>query len=288
MGGRRELEPFIYPWSLNLREFDPSLLLKSSRFMSREEYVIHPDDRHAFDRQLRDVLAGHVSVEEFRIITKGATRWLENRAVPVYPYWVYGVCVDITPYKNLEHSAPYGGSAATAASQSPDYLFIVSGQGRILYTSPLIADWVNDDWPCVLEKNLIRNVDPTDRDEVRSRLNDLLQSDEPKKSVLQFKNMHGIRIGVELAIIPVENGLDANKYTLLFIYSNSDPGKHLRVAMSERNVNTAELARLTGVSQATISNLKTGKVAKPQIETARLVAQALGVTIRHLWPTLRY
>jgi len=63
-----------------------------------------------------------------------------------------------------------------------------------------------------------------------------------------------------------------------------DRGKKLRIAMANRNVNTSELATRTGLSIATISNLRTGKITKPHIGTAKQIAECLGVDIYELWP----
>ncbi|MFX3630140.1 MAG: PAS domain-containing protein [Ectobacillus sp.] len=67
-----------------------------------------------------------------------------------------------------------------------------------------------------------------------------------------------------------------------------DVGQQLRILMAEMNINTAELAQLTGLTAATISNLRTGKVKKPNIDTARKIADALGVGITRIWPGLAY
>lgn len=68
----------------------------------------------------------------------------------------------------------------------------------------------------------------------------------------------------------------------------NDPGQRLRIIMAEMNINTGELADLTNLTAATISNIRTGKVKKPNIETARKIAEALGVNISTLWPDINY
>lgn len=74
----------------------------------------------------------------------------------------------------------------------------------------------------------------------------------------------------------------------LTAYVSDDPGKNLRVLMAQMDINSSELAELTGLTVATISNLRTGKVKKPNIETARLIADALGTKIHNIWPPLYY
>lgn len=67
-----------------------------------------------------------------------------------------------------------------------------------------------------------------------------------------------------------------------------DTGKRLRVIMAERNINTNELAKLANLSNATISNLRTGKVKKPNIETANAIAEGLKMRINDIWDSLKY
>lgn len=63
-----------------------------------------------------------------------------------------------------------------------------------------------------------------------------------------------------------------------------DPAARLRVLMAQRDLNTRELADLSGVSEATISGLRSGRVRTPKIETAYLIADILGVDPNRIWP----
>jgi PAS domain S-box-containing protein len=76
------------------------------------------------------------------------------------------------------------------------------------------------------------------------------------RDILEFENDHGERL---------------------------DRGTRLRVIMSKKNINTSELAEMTGLSIATISNLRTGKINKPHIGTAKLVADYLEVDLSDIW-----
>jgi PAS domain S-box-containing protein len=67
-----------------------------------------------------------------------------------------------------------------------------------------------------------------------------------------------------------------------------DSGQRLRMLMAELNINTAELAHMTNLTPATISNLRTGKVKKPNIETANKISDALGVPVSHIWMDVNY
>ncbi|WP_249901310.1 helix-turn-helix domain-containing protein [Paenibacillus sp. PK3_47] len=67
---------------------------------------------------------------------------------------------------------------------------------------------------------------------------------------------------------------------------NPDPGRNLRIIMAELDINTSELAARSGLSLATISNLRTGKIIKPQYTTAASISRALSVEIEDLWETI--
>lgn len=62
-----------------------------------------------------------------------------------------------------------------------------------------------------------------------------------------------------------------------------DPGKKLQMVMVDRNMSTSELATQTGLSMATISNLRTGKIKKPQSLTAQLICETLQVDMYEIW-----
>ena len=53
--------------------------------------------------------------------------------------------------------------------------------------------------------------------------------------------------------------------------------------MAQKDINTTELAEMTGLSLAIISNLRTGKITRPQVSTAQCISTALGVNINQIW-----
>lgn len=63
-----------------------------------------------------------------------------------------------------------------------------------------------------------------------------------------------------------------------------DPATKLRVLMAEKDINTVELAALTGLSTTTVSALRTGRTRCPNPDTAQLIATALGVRTSSIWP----
>ncbi|MFD1675593.1 helix-turn-helix domain-containing protein [Alicyclobacillus fodiniaquatilis] len=65
-----------------------------------------------------------------------------------------------------------------------------------------------------------------------------------------------------------------------------EPAARLRVLMAERDVNVNELADRSGVSCATVTALRTGRVRKPQNETAYRIARALGAKVDSIWPDI--
>jgi DNA-binding Xre family transcriptional regulator len=99
-----------------------------------------------------------------------------------------------------------------------------------------------------------------------------------------------LRIEIELILLPI------NDKKLLLVLSREtptvrstaetlqqDPGKKLQLVMINKNRSTSELAAQTGLSMATISNLRTGKIKKPQALTAQLICEALEVDMSEIW-----
>lgn len=65
-----------------------------------------------------------------------------------------------------------------------------------------------------------------------------------------------------------------------------DPATRLKIVMADRDVNTQELAYMTGLSPGTISRLRSGNVRRPKSDTVYLIAEALGVKVNSIWPDL--
>lgn len=68
------------------------------------------------------------------------------------------------------------------------------------------------------------------------------------------------------------------------LLKRDDPATKLRVLMAERDINTVELAAMTGLSTTTVSALRTGRTRSPNPDTAYLIATALGVRTSNIWP----
>ncbi|MCA0986513.1 PAS domain S-box protein [Guptibacillus algicola] len=129
----------------------------------------------------------------------------------------------------------------------------------------------------------------------RSRL--LTSKNMTLKSYHLHKNQKKIPAKINSQIITV-NG-ETMVFSMVEYQTNSakiqaeehrsrDPGKNLRLIMAEMDINTAELAAITNLSQATISNLRTGKVKKPNVDTAKKISSALNESASRIWPDLPY
>jgi putative transcriptional regulator len=59
---------------------------------------------------------------------------------------------------------------------------------------------------------------------------------------------------------------------------------NLRTARRLKDITQVELAKLAGVDQTTISDIERGKSKNPSLETARKIADALGVTVDDIFP----
>ncbi|REE70457.1 helix-turn-helix protein [Paenibacillus taihuensis] len=66
----------------------------------------------------------------------------------------------------------------------------------------------------------------------------------------------------------------------------SDPSFKLRLLMLKRNMTVTKLAESTQISLTTISNIRNGKIKKPQRLTAHLIAEQLGVSPDDIWGPL--
>lgn len=66
----------------------------------------------------------------------------------------------------------------------------------------------------------------------------------------------------------------------------SDPSFKLRLLMLKRNMTVTKLAENTQISLTTISNIRNGKIKKPQRLTAHLIAEQLGVSPDDIWGPL--
>lgn len=56
----------------------------------------------------------------------------------------------------------------------------------------------------------------------------------------------------------------------------------LREAMREKNIKSAELSRITGISEVNMSHYRTGKCI-PKLDNVKLLGEALGVNPMWLW-----
>ncbi|WP_165822557.1 helix-turn-helix domain-containing protein [Paenibacillus montanisoli] len=68
-----------------------------------------------------------------------------------------------------------------------------------------------------------------------------------------------------------------------FSAQEADPAYKLRLLMLENNVSVTQLAERTQISLTTISNIRNGKIRKPQRLTAHLIATELGVSPEEIW-----
>ncbi|WP_282939741.1 helix-turn-helix domain-containing protein [Paenibacillus sp. RC67] len=61
----------------------------------------------------------------------------------------------------------------------------------------------------------------------------------------------------------------------------------LKVLMAQRSMSAQSLSEATGITIQTISKLRNGKVMKPQLLTAQLIAGELGVVVSDIWAETR-
>jgi PAS domain S-box-containing protein len=119
---------------------------KTSGFWQK---LVHPEDLPVLARHIQKILAGQVSTEEMRVITKsGELRWLKDFSNPVWDpgerrvVSLYGAVQDITERKRAEEESQ---SPARFPSENPNAILRVTHEGKIIYANaasqPLLKDW---------------------------------------------------------------------------------------------------------------------------------------------------
>lgn len=68
---------------------------------------------------------------------------------------------------------------------------------------------------------------------------------------------------------------------------SEDASIRLKVLMAQRSMSAQSLSEATGITIQTISKLRNGKVMKPQLLTAQLIAGELGVAVSDIWSETR-
>lgn len=66
----------------------------------------------------------------------------------------------------------------------------------------------------------------------------------------------------------------------------AEPGRKLRVLMSDLDVRVQELSYMSGVSEATITRIRNGRIDRPHIDTAIALCEALGVHLEDVFTGL--
>lgn len=64
-------------------------------------------------------------------------------------------------------------------------------------------------------------------------------------------------------------------------------GAVLAELLEEREMSVAEVARLSGVRETTIRELVKGRSKDPTFTNAKLIADALGVTLQAMWDRMQ-
>jgi len=98
-----------------------------------------------------------------------------------------------------------------------------------------------------------------------------------------------INLKVRLLCAPFYNGDGSLKQfgiILVNLCPDNEPlhaAVKLKIAMARCSISTQQLAALTGISMQTISKLRSGKIKKPQLLTAQLIARELNMLPEDIW-----
>jgi PAS domain S-box-containing protein/putative nucleotidyltransferase with HDIG domain len=109
--------------------------------------TLHPDDVEAAEQPLTDAIERHVALEsEYRIVRPdGEQRWIAAPGDTFYdesgaPLRMTGICLDITERKQIEEALRQGEARYRAlAETSPDIIFVIDREDRILYVNSKAA-----------------------------------------------------------------------------------------------------------------------------------------------------
>jgi|GEM_PF-2732292 len=289
----------------------PEALLLGKSFL----LFVHSDDRDNVQAYLERLAAGEASKHEFLAIRKGGDRIdIVCSGAPILANGaVVAICLfmkDNRERKSLydkltEHDSYYRGLFDNPTTA----IFLMNESGRIMTANQAMQRMTGYELEQLETMYFTDFLLPQAVNEVIGILQQK-NSSAPITSEMVLVNKHGIETNVALSFNPVHAG---GKYRGIYClvrdityrkhiekmlldardaasetkdHAVADPGRMLRILMAQEDINTTELAAKTGLSLATISNLRTGKIIKPQLLTAQLIAEALNVELHRIWSDL--
>lgn len=272
---------------------------------------VHSDDRDSVQAFLERLATGGAEKQEFVVIRKGGERIdIVCSGVPILTNGaIAATCLFLKDnrerkllYDKLtEHDSYLRGLFDNPATA----IFLMDEKGRIITANQALQRMTGYGLQQLETMYFTDFLLPQNLNEVIGILHQ--KSDIPVTTEMVLVNKHGIETSVALSCNPVyASGKHRGIYCLVrdITYRKhiektllnsretamepkesepADPGRKLRILMAREDINTTELAAKTGLSLATISNLRTGKIVKPQLLTAQLIADALNVETHRIW-----
>ncbi|UQZ83755.1 helix-turn-helix protein [Paenibacillus konkukensis] len=134
-----------------------------------------------------------------------------------------------------------------------------------------------------------------DHPKIRQALDEIRLTRQTKELVLRTSRLAYFQQELELkmTMCPFFDGFGAiQEYG--FVVSQlqpyeetAEPSVKLKVIMAQKNISAQNLSEATGISAQTISKLRNGKIARPQLLTAQVIASELGVHVADIWTSTR-
>lgn len=264
----------------------------------KSEYFIHPDDLFIIEKMKEKVERGEFATDEFRIIrSDGKDQWVQSRGEAYLDESgkvssMGGVFLNITNERKKVEKKPQMKDQLFQSlfENYPDAICTMDLKGNLLNMNRAFEQLAGFKKEGLLGKPFSNLAAPEDSEKLVSIFNEIkhsglnyfefsvLHKNDPyrKKNVKATLNLI---MDEFIAVRVIANEVPNYKK----ISKESDLGQKLRMLMEEKNINAKELSFQTGLTPATISNLRRGRISKPQNFTLNLIAEILGVQVSDIW-----
>ncbi|WP_028550107.1 helix-turn-helix domain-containing protein [Paenibacillus sp. UNC451MF] len=144
------------------------------------------------------------------------------------------------------------------------------------------------------QESIFELIAKADHPVMKKLLEEIKQTKQTKEVVLRTTKLADqLELKMKIMVRPFFDGV-GTFLEYAFVISqlelfevSADPAVRLKVLMAQRNMSAQSLSEATNITIQTISKLRNGKVTKPQLLTAQLIAGELGVAVSDIWAETR-